>query len=263
MVTEIVVDFHVVPIARQIWYTPGTVSVSMTPTAQGIAQINDAHPLRTVTFLSEKKLESFRNTADFVLVKRAVEQGHKRLDIVFQPKQLSAFERSLSSAILAPEEEQSSALVERWNKERMKLVEEVKASLMKRMQPEVQEELEEMTALALRNRLTQATLRRLLFGPGKPIPQEEGCARVSAFCVTAEEDEDSDPMQVTKDHDDSKEANGRMGDRRMACERQTIVSFDENGEFKAGYEGFAGWLRRPMRKDAEASKLDHQGKEQL
>ena len=118
-------------------------------------------------------------------------------------------------------------LLELWNKERMKL-EEVKASLTKRVQSEVQEELEEMTALALRNKLTQTASRRLLLGPGRPIPQEEGCPRVLDFCVT-EEDEDLDSMQVAKDHDDSKEANGRMGDRRMARERLNIVSFDENG----------------------------------
>ena len=105
---------------------------------RGVAQINDAHPLRTVTCLSEKKLESFRNRTEFALVKRAVDQGYKRLEVFFQPEKLAAFERSLSIAILAPEEGQSSMLVELWNKEPMKLVEEVKASLIKRMQSEVQ-----------------------------------------------------------------------------------------------------------------------------
>ena len=70
-------------------------------------------------------------------------------------------------------------------------------------------------------------------------------------------------MQVTRDHDDSREDNGRTSDRLMARGRLTKVSFHENGEYKAGHELFACWLRRPMRKGADASKLYPQVKEQL
>eukprot|EP00178_Gracilaria_changii_P025661 TRINITY_DN78_c0_g1_i3.p1 TRINITY_DN78_c0_g1~~TRINITY_DN78_c0_g1_i3.p1 ORF type:complete len:1944 (+),score=292.56 TRINITY_DN78_c0_g1_i3:324-6155(+) len=247
LMTEIVADMTVVQTARKVICKPGTVSITTTPTPQGISQVGENHPLRSVTSLFEKKLESFANTSDYVLVKRAVELGFTEMEINLQPEAINAFERMLSSAFLVSELEIISPLVEKWNQERLLIVDEVKSALVKQMKEEVELELRENTAVILRHKICSAASRRFLLGPSMPNPADDACPRVLAFCVTSEDDEEADSLQVAKDTERAKEKSRRNSDQRLARERITIAELDENGEYQNGYELFAGWLRRPFR----------------
>ncbi|PXF48492.1 Transcription elongation factor SPT6-like [Gracilariopsis chorda] len=261
LTTEIVADMTVVQTARKIICEPGTVSVSTIPTAQGIAQVGDNHPLRAVTSLFEKKLDSFTNTSDYVLIRRAVELGFAEMDIVLQPELITSFERMLSSAFLVSELEITSPLVEKWNKERLLIVEDVKTAIVKQMKEEIEHDLRESTALVLRSKICQAASRRFLLGPSIPNPSDNACPRVLSFCVTSEDDEEADPLQTKRDSTAVKEKGQATSDRRVARERITMAELDENGEYKNGYEMFAGWLRRPKR--GPQAELQKQIKEQL
>ncbi|KAI0565514.1 SH2 [Gracilaria domingensis] len=247
LTAEIVADMTVVQTARKVMCKPGTVSITTTPTPQGITQVGENHPLRPVTSLFEKKLESFANTSDYVLVKRAVELGFTEMEVNLQPEAVNAFERMLSSAFLVSELEIISPLVEKWNKERLLIVDEVKSALIKQMKEEVELELRENTAVVLRHKICNAASRRFLLGPSMPNPTDDACPRVLAFSVTSEDDEESDPLQIAKDAETAKEKGQRNSDQRLARERVTIAELDENGEYQNGYELFAGWLRRPFR----------------
>lgn len=261
LVTEIVADMQVIQTAREILCKPGTVSITTIPTRQGIAQVDDTHPLRSVTCLVEKQLESFTNTADFALVMRAVNLGFTNLQVVLQPEQIATFENLLQTSFLVSGVK--SLMVEKWNEERMLVVEEVRKILVNQFIEEVTDELTSQTHSVLRHRLSQAASRRFMLGPGRPNPADDGCPRVLAVCVTGEEDEEPDPLQVAKDAEDAK-GKGQMGsEKRIARERLTFVELDENGEYQTGYELFAGWLRRPMRSDLPDSKLSKPIKDQL
>ncbi|CAN8076025.1 unnamed protein product [Agarophyton chilense] len=246
LMTEIVGDMTVVQTARKVIAKPGTVSITTTPTPQGIGQVGENHPLRSVTSLFEKKIESFANTSDYVLVKRAAELGFTEMEINLQPEAINLFERMLNSAFLVSELEIISPLVEKWNNERLLIIEEVKLALVKQLKEEIELELRESTAVVLRNKICDAASRRFLLGPSMPTPSDDACPRVLSFCVTCEDDEEADPLQVTKDAQTAKEQGQRNSDQRLARERVTIAEMDENGEYQNGYELFAGWLRRPF-----------------
>lgn len=260
-VTEVAADMQVSQAARDILCKPGTVSVTTTPTVQGIAQVNDTHPLRRVTSLFEKKLESFRNSADFILLRRAVDMGFTNMEIVLQPEQVSQLEKNLAQAILVSEVEIISPVVEAWNKERLLVVNDVKLSLIKKMKEEVAAELLAEATESLRSKMTQSASRRFLLGPGRPYLKEDGCPRVLAFSVTSEDDEEPDALQIAKDAEQARENGQMVSERRIARERLTIVDLDENGEYQNGYEMFAGWLRRPMR--GENARLPNHIRDQL
>ena len=261
LVTEIVADMQVMQTAREILCKPGTVSISTIPTRQGIAQVDDTHPLRPVTCLAEKKLESFSNTTDFALVMRAVNLGFTQLKVVLQPEQVAKFDSSLQSSFLVAGV--PSQMVEKWNEERMHVVSEVKRIITKELINEITEELNSHTDLVLRSHLCQAASRRFLLGPGRPDPNDNGCPRVLSVSVTGEEDEEPDPLQVAKDLESAKGKNKMGGEKRIARERLTFVELDDNGEYQTGYEIFAGWLRRTARKDSPDSKLPVPIKDQL
>lgn len=259
LVTEIASDISVLRAARRILCRPGTVTVTTTPTPQGIAQVDDTHPLRCVTCLSEKKVETFRGTADFALIRRAEELGFTNMEIQFRDEQVENFVKHLKTSIIV---ESVSEMVALWNAERVKVVEDVHKLLIKTMMDEVREELEENTSFVLRYKLSNAASRRFLLGPARPNPRDDGCPRVLAFSVTSEEDEEADPLQTAKDEDDAKDRKDGS-ERRVAPERITVVDMDENGEYSGGYELFASWLRRPMHPDNPDAQLSRDVKDQL
>lgn len=245
LTTEIAGDTAVLQATRRILCRPGTVTVTTTPTTQGMAQVDDTHPLRRVTSLSEKKIETFRNTADYALIRRAEELGFTSMRIQFREEQTEKFRKHLVTSVLT--QNSSSAASQQWNDQRLKIVEDVQEILVGIMMDEVKADLEEMTSSVLRQKLCDAASRRFLLGPSRLGPDEDGCPRVLAFLVTSEDDEEADPLLRAKDVEAAKERNeGSV--RRVATERITIVDLDENGEYANGYELFASWLRRPMRK---------------
>lgn len=263
LTTEITGDIAVLQATRRILCRPGTVTVTTTPTAQGMAQVDDTHPLRRVTSLSEKKIESFRNTADFALIRRAEELGFTVMEIQFRPEQIDVFRKHLLTSVLI--QHCTSAASQLWNEQRLEIVNNVQAVLVKLMMDEVKAELDDMTASVLRQKLSNAASRRFLLGPARPGPDEDGCPRVLAFLVTSEDDEEVDPVLKAKDMESAKERK-EGSEHRVAPERITVVDLDENGEYAAGYELFASWLRRPMRKfktESCESDLPFSVKEQL
>eukprot|EP00177_Eucheuma_denticulatum_P005646 GFKZ01010281.1.p1 GENE.GFKZ01010281.1~~GFKZ01010281.1.p1 ORF type:complete len:1889 (+),score=337.09 GFKZ01010281.1:227-5893(+) len=263
LVTEIAVDMAIVQTARSVLCKPGTVAVSTTPTRSGISQVGDAHPMRLVTNIFERKLETFRCNIDFALAMRAVEMGFTKLEVVFQPEQLITLEKALKDSFITSGV--SSAMVEMWNEQRMQIVQEVNANLVRKMKAEVIERLTDQTNDIMRYELSQAASRRLLLGPGRPSlnPLDNGCPRVLSVCVTLEDDEERDPLQAAKDFEEAKTKGQMVADRRIAHERLTFVELDENGEYQTGYELFAQWLRRPTRRDLPQSQLPGPIKEQL
>lgn len=263
LVTEIVADMSVLQTARMLLCKPGSVSVTTIPTRQGIAQVDDSHPMRRVTNLFERKIESFKNSPDFALALRAVELEFTRLEIVFQPEQRDALQNLLRSSFVVAGV--NSTMVELWNEQRRLVVEEVFLALINQIKDEVKEDLTLQTNAVLRSRLCQAASRRLLLGPARPSSNllDNGCPRVLAVCVTAEDDEDLDPLQAAKDFEEARAKGQMIADRRIAHERITFVELDENGEYQTGYELFAQWLRRPTRPDLPQSQLSKEVKEQL
>lgn len=259
LVTEITSDLAVLQATRRILFRPGTVTVSTKPTAQGIAQVDETHPLRCVTSLSERKLEAFKGTPDFALIRRAVDLGFTNVEVAFRTEQIDLYRRHLESSILV--EHSSSSLVEQWNEQRRKVVEDVHKILVKFFLAQVNDELEEQTSQVLRQKLTNAASRRFLLGPSR-LDNSDGCPRVLAFCVTSEDDEEPDPLQLAKDSEDAREGSERAK-HRVAPERITIVDLDENGEYCNGYELFASWLRRPLRNDLPDFQLPKTVKAQL
>lgn len=259
LVTEITSDLAVLQATRRILCRPGTVTVSTIPTLQGIAQVDDTHPLRGVTSLSERKIESFRGTPDYALIRRAVDLGFTSVEIAFRPEQVQLFRKHLESSILV--ETSASNLVDQWNEQRLKVVGDVHKILVKSMLSQVKDELDEETSHVLRNKLMNAASRRFLLGPARPN-DDDGSPRVLSFCVTSEEDEEPDPLQSAKDTEDAKTRNDQSKNR-VAPERITIVDVDENGEYNNGYELFASWLRRPLRNDLPDCQLPGTVKQQL
>lgn len=257
-VTEFLVEGRVLQTARMFLRKPGSVSITTTPTRLGISQVDDSHALRCVTNLAEKKLETFASTVDFALVQKAVSLGFTKMKVVFQQEQLNALETLLTSAFVVSGV--TSSMVQQWNEQRSLIIKEVFAGLIAQMREEIIEDLEFETSIILRNRLMDASSRRLLLGPGRPSPNplDNGYPRVLACCVTHEDDEEHDPVQTAKDFEDSKSKGQALSDRRVAHERITVVELDENGEYQTGYEMFAQWLRRPFR-----VKLPNTVKDQL
>lgn len=263
LASEVLADLQVCAVARKILRKPGTVSITTTPTPQGISIVDDLHPLRPVTSLSEKKIETFRDTIDFSIIQRAVNQGYTKMEVDLQPEQISYFEKLLLESLHAAEGEGASAMVPKWNHQRQQLAYLIKNKFVDQMKAEVLDDLGETTGITLRNKLCDSAARRLMLGPARPHPKEDGCPRVLAFCVTGEDDEEPDPLQLAKDAQEAKDGGRRIGDRRIARERLTIIDLDENGEYQNGYQLFAGWLRRPMNRNIEASKLPHEVRNQL
>lgn len=263
LTTEIAGDTAVLQATRRILCRPGTVTISTTPTTQGMAQVDDTHPLRRVTSLSEKKIETFRNTADYALIRRAEELGFATMKIQFREEQTEVFHKHLVTSVLT--QNSTSAANQQWNDQRLKIVEDVQSILIGIMMDEVKADLEEMTSSVLRQKLCDAASRRFLLGPARLSADDDGCPRVLAFLVTSEDDEEADPLLQVKDVESAKERNeGSV--HRVAPERITVVDLDENGEYANGYELFASWLRRPMRKvklESAHSDLPIHVKEQL
>lgn len=268
--TEFSTEAQVMHTARNVLRKPGTVRISAVPTRQGIAQVDETHPLRFVTSLGERSLESFENTTDFASLMRAVELGFTKLEIILQQEQVELMANLLRSSFVVPEA--SSLLIEKWNEERVTIVDDIFKILVSRMKEEITEDLSIQTNFVLRNRLSQAASRRFLLGPGRPTA-DDGCPRVLAISVTLEEDEEQDPLQDAKDAEEAKtRSSGMNAGRRVARERVTFVEMDENGEYQTGFELFAGWLRRPLpprgpykadREGIPRSELPKEVKEQL
>ena len=264
LASEILTEVTICSIARRILRKPGTVSITTTPTSEGIAVVDDMHPLRPVTSLSEKKVETFRHTSDFAVIQRAVELGYTKMQVDFQPEQVSLLEKLLNESLHIEKTEGSNiGAVAKWNQQRRMLITYVTNKFVDMMKSEVIDDLKRRTNATLKHKLCTSASRRLMLGPGQAIPQEDGCAKVLAICVTGEDDEESDPLQVVKDRQDAKERGTGSSDRRVARERLTMVALDENGEYVDGYELFAGWLRRPMSRHNPASRLPGGVKEQL
>lgn len=263
LTTEIAGDIAVLQATRRVLCRPGTVAVTTTPSAQGMAQVDDTHPLRRVTSLGEKKIETFRNTADYALIRRAEELGFTSMKIIFREEQYEKFRQHLVNSVLTPNS--TSVASQQWNEQRLKIVNDVQKILVGIMMDEVKAELEEMTSAVLRQKLCSAASRRFLLGPSRVGADEDGCPRVLAFLVTSEDDEEADPVLRMKDVEAAKERNeGSV--HRVAPERITVVDLDENGEYANGYELFASWLRRPIRKvklESSTSDLPARVKEQL
>lgn len=262
LATEIFSDMQVIQTARRILTAAQSVSITTTPTPQGISQVDETHPLRCVTSIQDRSLEKFEKSVDFALITRAEELGYTVMEIKFQEEQLSLLKKHLTTSIIV--DSVTSNNVTEWNQQRMMIVDEVHDMLVKHVRDEVQVKLTESTAVSLRDTLSRAASRRLMLGPG-PSGKDDGCPRVLAFSVTREEDEEPDPLQDQKDLEAIKESKSKSGgmERRIAPERITVVDLDENGEYANAYELFAAWLRRPTRSDLEASKLSADVVDQL
>ncbi len=231
--------------ARTILAKEGTVTVDTNPTALGITDVDESHPLRPVTYIAGKKLERFANSVEFALIMRAVDLGYTKVKINFQEEQVHEFSQILQRAFCAPPN--GSVLVDKWNAERKLVADQVLEELKVQIRKEIHQDLHEKTIETLKKQLTQAGSRRMLLGPCRPYPKEDGAPIVLAICVTREQDEEPDPNQAKKDMEDAAERGRGASARRVAPERLTFVVVDENGEYISSQELFAGWLRRPMR----------------
>ena len=244
LVKEMSAQLAVVQTARMILAKEGTVTIDTNPTPQGIAEVDDTHYLRPVTCIGGKKIERLANTVEFALILRAIELGYTELKIKFQDEQVRTLARILQRSFSV--QTNSSTLSEKWNAERMVVVEEVLVELKKQISMEIRGQLIEKTFLALSAQMTQAASRRLLLGPAQPYRNEDGALKILAICVAREEDEEPDRMQVLRDMEEATER-GQPSSRRPAPERITFVVVDENGEYMSSQELFGRWLSRPIR----------------
>lgn len=245
LVKEMSSEILVVQRARMILAKEGTVTVDTNPTPLGLSDVDDVHPLRPVTFFSGKKLERFANSVEYSLVMRAVNLGFTKVTINFQEEQVHQFSQILQNSFHATGV--MTPALTKWNAERKLVADEVLQEMKMQIRREIHEQLLEKTNETLKRQMSQSASRRLLLGPCRPYPNEQGAPVVLAICVTREEDEEPDKNQSRKDAEDAQEKGRGNSTRRVAPERLTFVVVDENGEYVSSQELFAGWLRRPLR----------------
>lgn len=243
LVKEMATELLVIQTARSFLNKDSVVTVDTYPTKLGISEVGDDHPLRKVTYMSGRRMESFTNTIDFILIREAVKAGYAKINIHFQDEQVdilaNILEKSYSSI---PTGTMHNA---KWNVERKLVANELLEELKKQIRGEIFTLLTDGANDTLKRLVTQTYSRRFLLGPTRPTG-DDGAPKVLAIVVTREEDEEPDKLQVKKDQQEAQEkGDTKRLTRRPAQDRVTMVVCDENGEFKSSEELFAGWLMRP------------------
>lgn len=246
LVKEMTAELLVVQAARTILNKEGTVTVDTYPTPLGLSEVDDAHPLRQVTYIAGKRIERLANTIEFTKIRYAVKCGYTKLSINFQEEQVHQLSEVLTKSFSSLSN--STVLSDKWNAERKLVADEVLEELKKQCRIEIYNLLADQSNETLKRRMTQAASRRLLLGPTRPN-LNDGAPKTLAICVTREEDEEPDRMQVRRDIEQAAEKGQKKGTRRVAHDRVTFVVVDENGEYVSSEELFAGWLMRPYNKN--------------
>lgn len=245
---EILAEPRLVQSARSILQLESAM-ITATVTQSGVLNVGETHPLRGYVSVKDKPVSAFVGTTDFALMKRAESKGYCKISVRFEPRHEKALLLALqSSATVSPA---PSDLVRKWNDERLFLAKEVFDDITKRLSGEVVKRLDKRTDASLFKRLTDAASRRLLVGPTRPFPGEDGAPRVMSIVVTNEQDEDPDPVQDTRDTEEAKaRKSGAQPYQRPNAARVTFVNLDKDGMFLSSEEVFGKWLRRPARESA-------------
>lgn len=250
LVKEMCAELLVIQSARTILNKEGTVTIDTHPTSKGIQEIDESNPLRQVTYLSGKRIESLVNTYDFMLIKNAVENEYTKLSIKFQDEQVHHLSEILLKSFSSPNT--GHPLNEKWNAERKLVANEVLEELKKQIRGEIYRSLFEQASEVLQRQVTQTYSRRFLLGPTRPSQtggHDDGAPKVLAFVVTREEEEEPDKLMEKREMEEMREKGQKRHTRRPAKDRITMVVVNENGEFVSSEELFAGWLMRPYSKE--------------